>query len=348
MGFDVDNSDWVLRQVEEKSMEEERRVNAVIVGWSDEGDRYIGVDEERDAQLFYYFIKSERSPDEDPLLVWISGGPGCSVFSAVAYEIGPLHFDVKEYKGELPTLVRHPYSWTKWLDDHPQFFLNPLYIGGDSYSGKVVPIITLEIVKDSVNQTNRQIFRGYVAGNPFSDARFDDNSFVAYSFGMGLISKELYKSYGFSLSYYWANSDTVREALHVQKDTVEEWVRCDFAVPYVKDVPSSIPYHHILTTRGYRALVYNGDHDLSVTHVGTQAWIKSLNFPIVDDWRPWSVDGQVAGYTRSFANNLTFALVKGGGHTSPEDRPKECYNMFERWIAHKPLYSLDARTGTWK
>ncbi|KAK1278002.1 Serine carboxypeptidase-like 7 [Acorus gramineus] len=74
---------------------------------------YIGVDEERDAQLFYYFIKSERSPDEDPLLVWISGGPGCSVFSAVAYEIGPLHFDVKEYKGELPTLVRHPYSWTK-------------------------------------------------------------------------------------------------------------------------------------------------------------------------------------------------------------------------------------------
>ncbi|KAK1281926.1 Serine carboxypeptidase-like 18 [Acorus calamus] len=146
-----------------------------------------------------------------------------------------------------------------------------------------------------------------------------------------------HRSYGFLLSYYWANNDTVREALHVQRDTVEEWVRCDFAVPYVKDVPSSIPYHHILTTRGYRALVYSGDHDLSVNHVGTQAWIKSLNFPIVDDWRPWSVDGQVAGYTRSFANNLTFALVKGGGHTSPEDRPKECYNMFERWIAHKPL-----------
>ncbi|KAK1269780.1 Serine carboxypeptidase-like 7 [Acorus gramineus] len=149
---------------------------------------YIRVDEERDAQLFYYFIKSERSPDEDPLLVWMSGGPGCSVISGVAFEIGPLRFDVKEYKGELPNLVLHPYSWTKvsnilfidtpigtgfsfargsevyyggdvkstkqvakfirkWLDDHPQFFSNPLYIGGDSYSGKISPIITLEIVK---------------------------------------------------------------------------------------------------------------------------------------------------------------------------------------------------------
>ncbi|KAK1269779.1 Serine carboxypeptidase-like 3 [Acorus gramineus] len=145
------------------------------------------------------------------------------------------------------------------------------------------------------------------------------------------------RSYGFMLSNYWANNDTVREALRIQMNTVEEWVRCDYDVPYVQDISSSIPYHHILTTRGYRALVYSGDHDLSLSHVGTQAWIKTLNFSIVDDWRPWSVDGQVAGYTRSFANNLTFALVKGAGHIAPEHRPKESYNMFERWIFHKPL-----------
>lgn len=74
---------------------------------------YIGVDEKEDVQLFYYFVKSERNPMEDPVMLWLTGGPGCSAFSGLVYEIGPLKFDVVEYKGSLPTLVQNPYSWTK-------------------------------------------------------------------------------------------------------------------------------------------------------------------------------------------------------------------------------------------
>jgi len=33
-----------------------------------------------------------------------------------------------------------------------------------------------------------------------------------------------------------------------------------------------------------------------VPFLGTQAWIRSLNYSIVDDWRPWMVQNQVAGY----------------------------------------------------
>ena len=39
----------------------------------------------------------------------------------------------------------------------------------------------------------------------------------------------------------------------------------------------------------------SGDHDMLVPYVGTLSWIESLNLSVVDDWRPWSVEKQVAG-----------------------------------------------------
>ncbi|KAK9166009.1 hypothetical protein Scep_001200 [Stephania cephalantha] len=78
---------------------------------------YIGADEKNDVQLFYYYIKSERDPTKDPLFLWLTGGPGCSAFSALVYEIGPLKFKHVEYNGTLPTLELNPHSWTKYSGD---------------------------------------------------------------------------------------------------------------------------------------------------------------------------------------------------------------------------------------
>ena len=52
--------------------------------------RYVGVGENEKVQLFYYFVKSQRNPVFDPLMLWLSGGPGCSTLSAFFYENGRL------------------------------------------------------------------------------------------------------------------------------------------------------------------------------------------------------------------------------------------------------------------
>lgn len=39
----------------------------------------------------------------------------------------------------------------------------------------------------------------------------------------------------------------------------------------------------------------SGDHDMLIPHVGTEGWIYSFNMTVVDNWRPWFVDGQIAG-----------------------------------------------------
>ncbi|KAL1296148.1 serine carboxypeptidase-like 18 isoform X1 [Arachis hypogaea] len=76
---------------------------------------YVGVGDMDSVQLFYWFVESERNPEEDPLLLWLTGGPGCSGFSGLVFEVGPLMFDYAKSRGSgtLPTLKLNPFSWTK-------------------------------------------------------------------------------------------------------------------------------------------------------------------------------------------------------------------------------------------
>ncbi|CAN7114357.1 unnamed protein product [Brassica rapa subsp. narinosa] len=366
---------------------------------------YIGVGDEEQVQLFYYFIKSEKNPKEDPLLIWLTGGPGCSSITGLLFENGPVTFKVEDYNGGTPTLLSTTYSWTKvaniifldqpvgsgfsyattqildtpsdsgeakrihefirkWLSEHKEFISNPFYVSGDSYSGKIIPAMVQEISKGNDLGFKPQInLEGFVIGNPVTDTEFEHNQRIPFAHGMALISDELYESlkrsckgnydnidphnteclkhfdeflkeYTDLLSSLWANDESVREALHV--GSINKWVRCSSGKPYDSDIKSSVPYHMNNSIKGYRSLIFSGDHDLMAPFISTQAWIRSLNYSIVEKWRPWMIHNQVAGYTQTYANKMTYATVKASGHT-PEYKPKESFIMFQRWISGQPL-----------
>ncbi|CDY38920.1 BnaA04g13410D [Brassica napus] len=390
---------------------------------------YIGVGDKEDLQMFYYFVKSENNPQEDPLLIWLTGGPGCSSLFAILFENGPLALKFELYNGTLPSLVTTTYSWTKmanivfldqpvgagfsysrtpllnkvsdtgevkviheflqkWLSKHPEFYSNPFYVTGDSYSGKIVPPLVQEISRGSYLTNLRyeikfffQIcssrrlkgnyicckppinIQGYILGNPITQIKSEDNSKIPYAHGMALISDELYESlkrickgnyenvgsrnteclkhiemynkctdklnryhillpdcdmtspdcflYNYFLLDKWANNERVRRALQVTKGSIGEWKRCNYdVIPYNYDIQSTVPYHMNNSISGFRSLIYSGDHDMVVPFIATQAWIRSLNYSIVDDWRPWMVNDQIAGYTRGYANKMTYATIK--------------------------------------
>ncbi|CAN6213877.1 unnamed protein product, partial [Urochloa humidicola] len=75
---------------------------------------YVEVDKEHGAELFYYFVRSESGGGDDvPFLLWLTGGDRCSVFSGLAFEIGPIRFVLEPYNGTLPRLQYNHNSWSK-------------------------------------------------------------------------------------------------------------------------------------------------------------------------------------------------------------------------------------------
>ncbi|CAK9171248.1 unnamed protein product [Ilex paraguariensis] len=71
---------------------------------------------------------------------------------------------------------------------------------------------------------------------------------------------------------------------------------------------------------------------MCVPYTGSEAWTKSLGYKIRDEWRPWTLNGQVAGYLQGYDNNLTFITIKGSGHTVPEYKPREALAFYTRWL----------------
>jgi len=138
-------------------------------------------------------------------------------------------------------------------------------------------------------------------------------------------------------AYNWLNQQSVRTATHTLPTTQWTWEICTDAIDYTRVYATMIPIYQQLLAAGYRVLVYSGDTDLCVPFTGSEAWTRSLKLPIQANWRPWNVDKQVAGYVKVYSGGLTYATIKGAGHTVPEYKPPQALHFFDRFLSNQPF-----------
>ncbi|KAK2396477.1 serine carboxypeptidase [Trifolium repens] len=186
---------------------------------------YITVDEVNQRNLFYYFVESEVDPVSKPVVLWLSGGPGCSSIGEGAFtEHGPFQ---PTRKGGL---VKNRYSWNRvanmlylespvgvgfsysantsdyfmvtdertardalvflqgWFTRFQKYQNNDVFITGVSYAGHWAPQIA-ELILQTKPSFN---LKGIAMGNPLLDFTTDYNSRAQFLWTHGLISVETY------------------------------------------------------------------------------------------------------------------------------------------------------------
>ena len=138
----------------------------------------------------------------------------------------------------------------------------------------------------------------------------------------------------------YLNMADVQAAIHVNSSTIPngKWSDCgnvDYDFSYVSELHN---YKRWVQEGKLQILIYNGDADYILSHMGNAAWInKGLALNKTQEWSAWrGSDGQVAGYFETYATGgvpFTFLTVKGAGHMVPKDRPRHALDMLGRFLA---------------
>ncbi|WKX94954.1 hypothetical protein Q1695_011866 [Nippostrongylus brasiliensis] len=181
---------------------------------------YYTVGTTKNHQLHYWFVESQNNPATDPVLLWLTGGPGCSGLSALLTEWGPFMVNA-----DGATLSANPYSWNlnasiltleapagvgysyatngvvKTGDDQtasenwealvafftefPNYAANDFYVTGESYGGIYVPTLVQTILD---RQTQYKInIKGFAVGNGCVSSNEGTDSLINFQYAHGMI-----------------------------------------------------------------------------------------------------------------------------------------------------------------
>jgi cathepsin A (carboxypeptidase C) len=171
--------------------------------------------------LHYWFVESQSSPDNDPLVLWLNGGPGCSSMEGLLNEHGPylvtekgdLRYNSQSWNKianvlylESPAGVGYSYATDgnivstddtaaeqnynalmEFFKKYPKYVNHDFFISGESYGGVYVPTLARQVMK---NQTIK--LQGILVGNGLSSYTINDNSLLYFGQYHGLLGENLW------------------------------------------------------------------------------------------------------------------------------------------------------------
>ncbi|XXG75125.1 hypothetical protein AAC387_Pa07g3705 [Persea americana] len=185
---------------------------------------YYRLERTHAAKMFYFFFES-RGGSSDPVVLWLTGGPGCSSELALFYENGPFKI------ADNMSLIWNEYGWDKasnliyvdqptgtgfsystdprdirfnekgvsddvydflqaFFKEHPSYSENEFYITGESYAGHYIPAVAERVHRGNKEKLGLPInFKGFAIGNGLTDPAVQYNSYTDYALEMGVISK---------------------------------------------------------------------------------------------------------------------------------------------------------------
>lgn len=100
---------------------------------------YFDLNEE-DKHLFFWFFESRNDPVNDPVILWLNGGPGCSSMTGLFFELGP-----SSINGTTLKPIYNPYSWNS---NASVIFLEQPVGVGYSYAEKSTTSTTQQAAED--------------------------------------------------------------------------------------------------------------------------------------------------------------------------------------------------------
>ncbi|KAF7823340.1 serine carboxypeptidase-like [Senna tora] len=191
---------------------------------------YYSLPRSKSARMFYLFFEARNNKNDVPLVIWLTGGPGCSSELALFYENGPFHISKNL------SLVWNDFGWDKasniifvdqpigtgfsyssdesdiphdeegvsndlydflqaFLKEHPQFVKNEFYITGESYAGHYIPALASRVHK--ANKAKEGIYinlKGFAIGNGLTNPEIQYPAYTDFALQRGLIQKSDYDS----------------------------------------------------------------------------------------------------------------------------------------------------------